>query len=143
VFDTNDANNWDIYIDGVLSNGNVNGTLNSGDDVFAQSAGRVRIGRSVTNNVRTNYFSGPIYSVLVYDGALGASDAESLYKSQNDPSAVTTSHNLIGNWGFNQSSGALVPDLSGNGYHGALQNFGASSDYGGGAWVDQNGDTVS
>jgi hypothetical protein len=92
----------------------------------------------------TNYYTNDeLFSVVIFNQELTAQDVDSLYKNNNQPLAAGFSASqILGNWQFNQSSGALVPDLSGNGYHGALQNFGASSDYGGGAWVDQNGNTA-
>lgn len=121
------AQTMDFYLDGVLDNGTLSGSVpTSAADVPAGSASP-RIG--FKGDGIDAFFDGQIDEVRVYNRALSADEVKTLYndtrRNFTNTSQNTQHRNgLIGFWSFNgpDISGTTATDRSGNGNNGTLTN---------------------
>ena len=67
-------------------------------------------------------FNGQIDDVRVYRRALSASEVATMYGSGQTTRKEVSNLNLIGKWNFDEGTGTLADDSSGNGYNGTLTN---------------------
>ena len=69
----------------------------------------------------TRFFNGTIDDVRIYNRALPASEIQQLYNLT--PQMVSTS-GLVGHWKFDEGTGLIARDYSGNGNHGTMTGVG-------------------
>jgi hypothetical protein len=108
VIETVNGNNVTVYLNGIQVLAG-SGTRTTGDQP-------VLIGAA-----HNHYFKGTIDDARVYNRALSAADAYTLYVSMGGTSGNINS-NLIGYWKFDETSGASAADSSGNGNTGTTYN---------------------
>lgn len=127
VWDQDSAANSEIYIDGVSNSATDSGTIGNIGDL--SNALTFRVGsESDTNNALRAY----IDEVRVYNRALSASEAQSLYVQGGGTkidSSVSQAQGtgrlesgLVGYWGLDDGSGTSATDSSTNGNTGTLTN---------------------
>lgn len=83
-----------------------------------------------------------IYDFKILNTNISAGQVNQLYISfGNDISGLES--NIVADYNFNQKSGTILTDNSPNQLHGTLTNFAATSNLGGGAWVNSLGNTIT
>ena len=104
----------------------VNG-ISIGSKTFGQGAvdgSKVRFGRH--NAGDPQWFDGVIDEVAIWDKVLSDTEINAIYNSgttfdlKSNSGNYISSSDLIGYWNFNEGTGSIVPDLSGNGNDGTI-----------------------
>lgn len=90
----------------------------------------------------TQFQNMEMYDFKIFNTNISAGQVTQLYQSFNQDLTGLTA-NLVVNYDFNQKSGTMLKDNSSNQLHGTLTNFGATSNLGGGAWVNSLGNTIT
>jgi hypothetical protein len=130
------ASEWKMYINGVddatavksgnaTTSGSINGPTHIGcrDDITAGSS-------------RKMY--GTIWDIIYFDSELSSADVASMVGGTIPTAPYAT---LRSWWKLDQVSGTNAPDVT-SGNDATLQNFGARTNPGGGAWVDSSGTPI-
>jgi hypothetical protein len=90
------------------------------------------------------HFNGILYDMQVYNRVATLAERMELYNKQNKSIPATLDANLLANWKFDSRQGTNVTDYKPSGtFHGTCVNYGATTNLGGGAWVDINGNTIN
>jgi len=112
---------WSFYIDGVLSAATPLGTGNIGLFYAGLPTGTqtYTIGY---NSVISTRLNGLMWDMCVYNHPLSPANI-TLLASGSEPNVVDDSH-LVGWWPFNEGSGTIVHDMSGNGHDGTWNGTG-------------------
>jgi hypothetical protein len=99
----------------------VNGVKDSTSTMpnYSTTTSDLFIGGETTDNGSSirNYFDGKIYDVSIWDEALNDSEVAAIYGGVTPTSnsgSYTSSSNLVGYWKFDEGSGIIVSDASGN-----------------------------
>lgn len=125
------------YVNGVLA-GVSSGSHSAFINTLINSPTRMGIDPSVIYN----YFPSSIYDFKIFNTNISAGQVTQLYNSSNmDLTGLTP--NVLADYNFNQKLGTQLTDNSPNQLHGTLTNFGATSNLGGGAWVNSLGSTIT
>jgi len=108
---TSDGSSWKLYVNGVaetlttqLGNGNTGKWFGN---TSAAAPDKTYIGAAWFNGFDQGFFNGVIDEVRIYDRALPASEIANLT-------------GLVGYWKFNENTGTIAVDSSGNGNTGTL-----------------------
>src|SRR3990167_8461825 len=119
------AGTLNLYLDGVLNNGALGGTVPS---QIRNGANTLKVGANA--NVNT-FFNGLIDEVRIYNRALLATEIKRLYNLTAPKIAtVPLSNGLVGYWNFNSGKGTDIAwDLSGNGNNGRLTSMDPATDW--------------
>src|SRR3989344_5797717 len=119
------AGTLNLYLDGVLNNGALGGTVPS---QIRNGANTLKVGANA--NVNT-FFNGLIDEVRIYNRALLATEIKRLYNLTAPKIAtVPLSNGLVGYWDFNSGKGTDIAwDLSGNGNNGRLTSMDPATDW--------------
>ena len=104
-----------IYIDGQLKATGGGNTTNYGSSSYS-----FNIGGGGIWDATGSWFDGNISDVAVWDIALHDSSINRLYYDEDNVWDVIDDVHLIGYWNFNEGSGDMVYDLSGNGNDGTV-----------------------
>jgi hypothetical protein len=114
-----DGNSAKIFIDGIQNNMNntIYGSIKSID-------GSVNIGRNPqpNSNPPYDYFNGKIDAILIFDRALSNEEVNEFDENNFN------SDGLVGYWNFNEGSGNILYDHSGNGNDGVINGATWSTD---------------
>jgi hypothetical protein len=128
------------YLDGVL-----NGVRTNHPNTLAGNNIKLLIGASLTNSVASNFFSGKIYSVRIYDRALSSGEVLQSYNSKTcSPSSQTASGYTIltftntGPCNWSVPAGVTVADVLTIGGGGA-GGGGVGGGGGGGEFIETTG----
>ena len=73
-----------------------------------------------TDNRNDEYFQGIIDDVSIWRVALSAGDIQELYGNHSSIWNISTDNDLMAYWSFNEGSGSVVADGSGNAHHGEI-----------------------
>jgi len=74
----------------------------------------------------SRYFNGSLDEFAHWSKALSAAEMSMVYRAR-DLRLLPFAHHLQGYWSGDGSDGSIMPDYSGNGYHGTPQNMDASN----------------
>ena len=110
---TRDGINGDqnIYLDGVLQN------ITTNPYTFINNSAPTKIGFGSGDD---QYFNGEIYGVKIWSRAMSQEEIQaSMYSDY-----IGSEDDIIGYWPFNEGSGDIINDISGNNNHGLI--YGAS-----------------
>ena len=99
-----------FYVNGIQTPG----TANAGYGVPTQL--------SIGSGMGCRYFNGKIDDVRLYSRPLTVSEIKSQYVSGGNMVSVPTANSLLGHWSFDDATGTIAHDSSGNGYNGSLIN---------------------
>ena len=108
VFDS--AQDATFYVNGVSK-----GTI-AGADNANVTAGDINIGRLLSSGTGSNYFGGQIEDVRVWSTARSATEIGNNFDRQLNGAET----GLVGYWNFNEGSGVVAKDGSGNANDGAI-----------------------
>ncbi len=70
-----------------------------------------------------NFYDGAMDEVRVYNRALSPTEVAELYRAGAVLQKPPNNLGLVGYWSFNEGTGTVATDFSGNGNHGAMTNF--------------------
>jgi hypothetical protein len=116
---TYDGSCWELYLDGQPE---TNGTNCPAEPPAFETQSHVAIGTAQDfNGGVEGRFSGLIDEVRIWGRALDAIEIQAKMWRQ-----IETDPDLLGRWGFNERTGHLTPDTSGNGHVGVLVHAGLS-----------------
>ncbi|MBL7922579.1 MAG: LamG domain-containing protein [Bacteroidia bacterium] len=111
VAGTYDGDTLRVFVNGIQQ-----GALPLPGGMLTGTAYPVAIGRlSDQAQFQTRYWTGQMDEVRIWDRALSSSELLSRYNTHLDASQET---GLMGYWRFNEGTGTLLNDSSGNGIHG-------------------------
>jgi hypothetical protein len=80
-----------------------------------------------TANGEEHAYKGLMHDAAIFAGALGPTAVADLAAGNATPSQIAKTAagaKLVAWWDFDQTTGTALPDVSGNGHHGVLRNFG-------------------
>jgi len=115
------------------------------NSILNSSSSPIGIGATIKNNTINinfglwygapqNWYAQKCFSISTYNKVLNQTEIDYLYKLEGAV-PLTATANCIGDWGFNQKYGIILPDTSGNAQHGTVYNANTSLGVNN-AWVD-------
>jgi hypothetical protein len=90
------------------------------------------------------HFNGILYDMKIFNKVPNFNERMELWTKQNKSVPATLAANLRADWRFDTRQGTNVTDYKPAGtYHGTCVNYGTTTNLGGGAWVDINGNPIT
>jgi hypothetical protein len=134
-----------LYVDGVLVNTGTNAlitNINVSNTYLTIGGVNADINPPVLQPANTNFQNMILYDFKIFNNNITVGQINQLYTSfGNNISGLES--NIVVNYNFNQKSGTQATDNSPNQLHTTLNSFGATSNLGGGAWVNSLGSTIT
>lgn len=133
-------NDVNIYVDGIKYPNTITnvGVLN----VSIKNTNPLLVGSFLGSSISGGFANCQVFDVKIFNKEL--TSVEVAYLNGNKqliPSSCVA--NLVADLRFNDKSGTVAKDKSGNGYNGTLTNFANTSLGAGNAWVDQYGNSIT
>jgi len=132
--------NIDFYVDGILKNTIILGS--SGIVTSFSNIGNTIVG-AYCGSTTTGIFNGLIFDTKVFNKALTQEEVTELYIKQGKIVPATVIDNLQLDMRFDDKSGTIAKDQSGNVYNGTLTNFTNTSLGVNNSWVDKYGNSIT
>lgn len=149
LYNINTLYNFTFQRNGNIIEIYVNGVLVSNTNTFYGSilnVNQINVNTTIPSTIGVERpilypFLGNIYDLKVFNKALSQAEVTLLYNSFGNNLTGLTS-NLVANYDFEQKSGTILLDHSGNTLNGTLTNFANTSLGASNAWVDKFGNPI-